>query len=181
MPQDQWLSMLQYQQTQPDLNQYLWMSEYGSMTEKLILAGEVPLQLRVQAASHQRLNREEHQFLDIPYRQRAYVREVIILVDGQPWVFGRTIIPQATLNGTGGRLKLLGERPLGKLLFGNKHNPRLLMEVAKITPAHFLYPESETKGTAEPLWARRSLFSFEDSPLMVQEVFLPDCPFYRQD
>ena len=98
-------------------------------------------------------------------------------VDNKPWMFGRTIIPAKTLKGTGGQLKLLGDVPLGKVLFSNKLNPRLFIEVAKITKSHFLYPEFIMNGYDKDLWARRSLFHFQKSPLMVQEVFLPGCPF----
>ena len=47
----------------------------------------------------------------------AWIREVQLLGDGQPWVFARTLIPADTLRGRGRRLTRLGTRPLGEVLF----------------------------------------------------------------
>ena len=175
------MSLQEFQQTRPDDGQYLWLSEYGSMTKLLILAGLSPLKVKVGFSAHQMPNAEEQLFLKLGKRRWPYVREVMMYVDNEPWIFGRSIIPDDTLNGSGGRLKLLGNKPLGKVLFDDKSTERLFIEVAKISKAHYLYPQNVDQDASEYLWARRSLFCFHRLPIMVQEVFLPNCPFQLPD
>ena len=175
MPENRWLSLFEFQQTQPDANQLRWLSEHGSMTRQLIAAGTSAVRVDVIAAKHQRAAKEERLFLDLPQYCWPYIREVTMSRDNNPWMYGRTLIPSKTLNGAGGQLKLLGNKPLGKMLF-NKGNSRRFIEIAKISRAHHLFPEFDGVDKAEYLWARRSLFEFQKQPILVQEVFLPKCP-----
>lgn len=176
MPVDKWLSMIEFDQTQPDDSLYLWLSEYGSMTRRLIEAGLGSLRVNVISSQHKVPFKEENLFLCLPQRRWSYIREVLMHVDNSPWVYGRTVIPDTTINGGAGQLKLLGEKPLGKVLFDNNKSSRIFIEVAKISSKHQLYPECVDDVIHPYLWARRSLFNFRSSPLLVQEVFLPDCP-----
>ena len=177
IPVNKWLSLEEFQQTRPDDGQLLWLSEYGSMTELLMLAGLSPLKVKVEFSAHQIPNPEEQLFLKLAQRRWPFVREVMMYVDNEPWIFGRSIIPNDTINGIGGRLKLLGNKPLGKVLFDDKSTERLFIEVAKISKVHYLYPQNFGPEPPDYLWARRSLFCFRRLPIMVQEVFLPNCPF----
>lgn len=174
MPLNQWLSTEEFQQFADDKQQYSWLLETGSMTLKLTAAGNNPLVVKILSAEHQPIFEQERVLLNCHARRNAFVREVIMQVDEQPWMYGRTVIPDETLKGPGGQLKMLGSKPLGSLLFRNKKNLRVSVEIAKINHQHDLFPEFMSDIKKE-LWARRSLFLFEDSPLLVQEVFLPKC------
>lgn len=182
MPTDQWFSLTDVQKnlskTDREQSQYQWLSELGSMTNRLIVAAEFPLMVKVLSSTDQDIDIEECSFLKITESQQAYVREVMMSIDGSSWLYGRSVIPQQTLDGQGGgELKLLGEKPLGQLLFKNELNSREFIEVANITKNHHLYPHFALDGRQENLWARRSMFIFNGSPLMVQEVFMPSFPF----
>jgi len=176
MPLDQWLSMSEYQQIQPQCRHYHWLSENGSMTRMLASVGHMPLKVDVITSEQQVPNHQERLFLNIAPRKMAYVREVIMYSDDKPWMFGRTIIPAATMNNAGGQLKLLGDKPLGKVLFHHNRNCRQFIQVAQMSNSHPLYPAFLKDVETSRLWARRSLFQFQQAPLLVQEVFLPDCP-----
>lgn len=181
MTPDKWLSMAEFYKTQPEDSLYRWLSEYGSMTLHLLHVGLGQLKVSVISSQKAALFKEESLFLDLPQRRWAYVREVIMHVDNSPWMYGRTIIPEATFNAGAGQLKLLGDSPLGKVLFDNKKSAREFIEIAKISPEHHLFPQS-VDGREHPyLWARRSLFSFNTQPILVQEVFLPECPLKMPD
>ncbi len=175
---NQWSSIIEFYQTQPDDNQYLWLSEYGSMTQRLIEAGSGTLEVKVISSQHQLPCKEENIFLQLPQRQWSYIREVMMHVDDIPWMYGRTVIPDKTLCSGAGHLKLLGDRPLGKVLFDNKKSSRAFIEIAKISAKHHLYPNPAHQKRHPHLWARRSLFYFNQNPILVQEVFLPDCPLH---
>ncbi|MCP4271672.1 MAG: chorismate lyase [Gammaproteobacteria bacterium] len=173
---NKWLSMAEFRKTQPQESQYRWLSEYGSMTLHLLQAGLGSLKVSVMSSQQGALFKEESLFLDLPLRRWAYVREVMMHVDLSPWMYGRTVIPDTTLNGGAGQLKLLGDSPLGKVLFDNKKSTREFIEIAKISAHHHLFPQLVDVEVYPYLWARRSLFSFNEQPILVQEVFLPDCP-----
>ncbi len=173
---NKWLSMTEFRKTQPEETQYQWLSEYGSMTRHLLQAGLGSLKVSVMSSQQGTLFKEESLFLDLPQRRWAFVREVMMHVDLSPWMYGRTVIPDKTLNSGAGQLKLLGDSPLGKVLFDNKKSTREFIEIAKISPHHPLFPQSVDEEQYPYLWARRSLFSFNEEPILVQEVFLPDCP-----
>ena len=144
------------------------------------------LTIQVKEARHQPARAEERYFLELPERNWPFVREVLMQVDGRPWLFGRTIVPGETLQHQGRRLKMLKNRPLGEVLFDCEQPSRAFIEVAAINSEHWLYPDdpallSSTDDESRLLWARRSLFYFNGKPLLVQEVFLPSCPFKRPD
>ncbi|MFT5519946.1 MAG: chorismate--pyruvate lyase [Enterobacterales bacterium] len=182
MPTDQWISLADVQnnlaKTEANMVQFQWLSDQGSMTNRLIAAAEFPLTVKVTSSSEQDIDTEERAFLKITTTQ-SYVREVLMSIDNNPWLYGRTIIPHQTLQGDGSEIKLLGDKPLGQLLFKNGLNSRQFIEVATITKNHHLYPHFAMDGELENLWARRSMFLFNGSPLLVQEVFMPSCPFLQ--
>ncbi len=101
--------------------------------------------------------------LGIPHRQNAWIREVSLCGDNQPWVLARTVIPLRCLEGEGRRLLHLGNRPLGAYLFTSPHWQRGPLETGLCKP---VIP-------GQPELARRSLFSGHNSSLLVGEYLLP--------
>ena len=91
---------------------------------------------------------------------------------------GRTVIPVRSLRGRLRRLAHLGTRPLGAVLFADPSTVRGRMEVARFDIRHALYQAACAHSEAPPpeLWGRRTLFRYQDKPLLVNEVFLHDIP-----
>lgn len=117
----------------------------------------------------------------------AWIREVQLLCDHQPWVFARTLIPAETLRGRGQRLTRLGTRPLGEVLFADPGVRRGPVEIARIAASQRLHQWAFADRAESPdaIWGRRSLFWIAKHPLLVCEIFLPDLPVapirYRTD
>jgi chorismate--pyruvate lyase len=116
-------------------------------------------------------------------RQRyAWMREVRLLCNDDPWVFARTLIPLSSRQGRCQRLLHLGTRPLGEVLFNDPRSRRGEMEVARFRTEHVLHRRA-LDGTGQerldPVWGRRSVFHLDGKPLLVCEVFLPDLPVRR--
>lgn len=103
------------------------------------------------------------------------VREVELLCHEVPLVFARTVIPAASLRGPAKRLTLLGERPLGEVLFADPRMRRGQMEVARLQPRHPLFgvATADLQQRPDEIWGRRTLFHLGDASLLVNEVFLP--------
>lgn len=99
------------------------------------------------------------------------VREVELLCHNQPWVYARSVFPQATLTGRLRCLKKLDARPLGALLFNDPSMRRTHFEVAALNNAELSGYFNTTSDRF--FWGRRSLFFIDEKPLLVSEIFLP--------
>ncbi|NJM13556.1 MAG: chorismate lyase, partial [Synechococcaceae cyanobacterium SM1_2_3] len=93
-----------------------WLLNSGSLTRRLRLHCQSRFQVRVLGQGWGRPMADEARALGLRLGAWAWIREVQLLGDGQPWVFARTLIPADTLRGRGRRLTRLGTRPLGEVL-----------------------------------------------------------------
>ncbi len=152
-----------------------WVADQGSLTRRVVARCPGRFRVRVARQAWERPLPSEARLLGSP--SIALCREVLLLCEDQPWVFARTLIPRSSLRGGVGRLRLLGERPLGEVLFANPSTRRLRMEVARLIPRDRLWRHAAHAAGmvgARPLWGRRTLFLFSGKPLLVNEIFLPD-------
>lgn len=100
----------------------------------------------------------------LPADRRFWLREIILYGDDQPWLAGRTLVPESTLHGPEALLQSLGTRPLGRYLFSSSRLTRDFIET----------------GQVDDLWGRRSRLRLSGKPLLLTELFLPDSPLYCQ-
>lgn len=109
------------------------------------------------------------------------VREVILFCDNVPHVFARSILPLKSLIGEQKQLAHLGEQPLGQVLFNNPKLHREILQLAELAPTQRVCELAQMLNfeVKHNLWGRRSLFTIEDKPLMVAEIFLPAAKAYR--
>ena len=114
----------------------------------------------------------------MPAGQRAIVRQVQLLCDGQPWIYARTVIPVTSLRGRLQRLAHLGTRPLGGMLFADPAMRRGTVQLARICAGQALYAMATSSLQQPPaeIWGRRSVFRIANKPLLVSEIFLPGFP-----
>lgn len=99
----------------------------------------------------------------LPVSQRYWLREVILYGDNEPWLFGRTVVPESTLGEKGNLLTTIGSTPLGRYLFNGQQIGRDFIQVS----------------LQNDCWARRSRLRLSGSPLLLTEVFLPAAPVYQ--
>jgi chorismate lyase len=154
------------------------LSDRGSLTGRFKQVMGATPQLTKLNQGKQFVSAEERILLEIPERQYALVREIKMGNRAKNWLFARTTIPLATLQGSALRISMLNNEPIGKILFGRHGAKRTFMNV-ELTTA--LPPTIAQLGvtTQLPLWMRRSIFEFNSGPLLISEVFLPDCPIYK--
>jgi len=112
----------------------------------------------------------------------AFVREVHLMCDDEPWVFARTVIPATTLKGGRRRLANLGKRPLGAVLFADRSMRRSLVEIARLSSGQPLFARAVAPLNRAPsaIWGRRSMFRLSGQPLLVSEIFLPAIGYSNQ-
>lgn len=101
----------------------------------------------------------------LPAAGRYWLREIILCGDGEPWLLGRTVVPESTLAGPERALQNLGDTPLGRYLFSASTLTRDYIEI----------------GRSAALWGRRSRLRLSGKPLLLTELFLPASPLYKEE
>ncbi|QLE83738.1 MULTISPECIES: chorismate--pyruvate lyase family protein [Shewanella] len=146
-----------------------WLLSTGSLTKKL---REQCLQFEVRVLGEGNLMPLVG---ELPQQQQTWVREVLLCLDGTPWVFARTLIPAELMSQSQSDFMGLGTRPLGELLFTSDQFTPGHIEACHFTPCNKLAAlvEQLQQDAAQPLWGRRRYFEHHDSQLIVSEIFLP--------
>lgn len=150
-----------------------WLLAEGSLTRLLIAASAGDFRVQRIAQRWQRPTRSEARLLGLAADRRALVREVILWGRGEPWVYGRSILPAQTLTGDLRRLRRLQNSSLGALLFSYPQLRRAPFQLARLEPGTVPAVVSQRGPDAAPLWGRRSRFELRQRALIVSEVFLP--------
>lgn len=153
----------------PQQNRY-WLLDDGSLTSRLITASAGQFSVQRLYQGWQVPLPSERRLLDLPARERALVREVILFNAGNAVVYARSVFPLSCLTGSLGHLRRLHNKPLGAILFkhpGMRRSPFELSELAG--DSDYLPANLHQK---QPAWGRRSRFNIAGKSLMVSEVFL---------
>ncbi|WP_455480400.1 chorismate lyase [Bartonella sp. B12(2025)] len=141
-----------------------WLMESGSMTLRLkkhCTCIHVEPQRECFITWDELKEEAEH----LPKSARYWLREVILMGDNQPWLLGRTVIPQETLLEHNQAIMHLGNIPLGHYLFSSDKLTRDYIHI----------------GQQDALWARRSRLRLTGKPLLLTELFLISSPLYTEN
>ncbi|MEO3992139.1 chorismate lyase [Pseudocitrobacter cyperus] len=156
------LRALNYFDTIPSLDaeKLDWLLLEDSMTKRFEQYGVVSVTLIDEGFVSRDAIAQELPLL--PDEQRYWLREILLCVDGTPWLAGRTVVPESTLSGPELALQQLGKTPLGRYLFTSSMLTRDFIEI----------------GCDASLWGRRSRLRLSGKPLLLTELFLPASPLY---
>lgn len=157
------LRALRYYTTLPELDaaQLDWLLLEDSMTKRFEQQGK---RVTVTLIREGFVGQDEivaEQTL-LPVEARYWLREILLCADGEPWLAGRTVVPESTLSGPELQLQQLGNTPLGRYLFTSSTLTRDFIEI----------------GQDAELWGRRSRLRLSGKPLLLTELFLPASPLY---
>jgi chorismate lyase len=157
------LRALRYYTTLPELDAALldWLLLEDSMTKRFEQQGKC---VTVTLVREDFVGQDEiaEELALLPAEPRYWLREILLCADGEPWLAGRTVVPESTLSGPELALQQLGKTPLGRYLFTSSTLTRDFIEIGK---------------DAE-LWGRRSRLRLSGKPLLLTELFLPASPLY---
>jgi chorismate--pyruvate lyase len=160
----------------PAFNPYQkhWLTLGGSLTAHLRALGAVDVRVTREAVGLPW--RDERDALQLASRDRVWIREVVLSVDGVPCVAAHTVTPLNASVGVWQAMRRLHTRPLAELLYGNAGVIRSALSSRRINARHPLYALSaaQISGRAPyAFFARRSVFVRQRAPLMVTECLLP--------
>lgn len=160
-------------------NLFDWLVDTGSLTARLKqYCQEFTVEILSEGSSQ--LSDDEKTKLNLT-DSLGFVREVLLKLDGTPWVFARSVMPLNTLTAPGGELEHLGNRSLGSVLFNAPDMQRSEIEIAEFDAHSKVYSLSYLFSSAPKasLFGRRSCFLLGGQSLLVSEVFLPDALAYK--
>ncbi|GAK84811.1 chorismate-pyruvate lyase [Vibrio ponticus] len=145
-----------------------WLQEQGSLSRLLeTYCQQLNVDLfhnDIVAASQ--LDSQEVKLLSA---EQCLLRKVVLNGDGEPWVLGRTLIPESSLLGQPYDLTRQGEIPLGITVFSALDVKRDALQVGWTNTPN---------GTC---LARRSRLWMNHKPMLVAELFLPNAPIYAKE
>ena len=149
-----------------------WLFDTGSLTARLIDHCDGRFSVKVLSVKRAAPTPDEVFALDLKPGNQALIRQVLLYCDNYPVVYARTVIPLSSLRGALRGLVLLGNKPLGAVLFADKSMRRKPMEITLLAKEHKCYEWTQYEGS-EHIWGRRSVFSLKNKELLVSEFFLP--------
>lgn len=150
-----------------------WLFDRGSLTARLMDYCGDGFAVRLLSLRRTLPAFDEIVALGMQPRAQALVREVLLCCNDRPLVYARTIIPASSMRGALRGLALLGNRPLGAVLFSDPSMTRQPVEVALLHASH-VHHRRINNLTEEPVWGRRSVFTLKNEKLLVSEFFLPE-------
>jgi chorismate lyase len=154
-----------------------WLTRGGSLTAHLRTLGVVTLRVTREAVAVAWA--DEYAALGVSAREPVWVREVVLEVDGVPFVAAHSIVPLAASRSVWQSMRRLSSRPLAELLYNDGSVSRSALVSARITARHSLVSLARreiagaTQHEPHALVARRSVFMRRGAPLMVTECMLP--------
>ena len=153
-----------------------WLSDSGSLTAR-IRARSATFEVQVLAQRLARPQPDEAALLGLRRGENAWLREVLLVADGVPVVYARSLLPRHNLRGGWRLFADIGKRPLGAALFADPRIARAALHCRRLDrrDARFRRVRAVLPAVADQtgLWARRSVFRLRGRALLVCEVFLP--------
>jgi chorismate--pyruvate lyase len=151
-----------------------WLLDRGSLTRR-VQSRVHRFHVELLGLTRKPATRDEYRLIESAARNRCAVREVSLHGDGMAVVFAHSVAARRALKGPWRLLLALGVRPLGAALFADPRVMRQPLRYRRLRSGHALYTRACSVLETPPphLWARRSLFVFRGSRLLVTEVFLP--------
>ena len=151
-----------------------WLTRGGSLTAHLRTLGVVAVRITRESVALPWA--DEVAALGIVPRAPVWVREVVLSVNGVPFVAAHSVTPRATSVGVWQATRRLRTRPLAELLYSDSSVARSSLVSRRVGARHPLYRLAAREVGGLPphaLVARRSVFERHGAPLMVTECMLP--------
>ena len=177
LPRETWLAAPPRAAVPPPLMP--WLTDPASLTARIrARCGRFSVRVLGQAAGAARL--DDAALLGLRAGERIWLREVLLLADGRPVVFARSILPRRNVRGAWNLFHGIGSRPLGEALFSDPAISRTPLSCRRfdVRDARYHRARSALAGhdasipLPRVLWARRSLFRLHGRALLVSEFFL---------
>lgn len=151
------------------------ISQTGSLSECLRNRTQGEIQHRLLFANWGHANPIERQVLNLTAQERTWLRCIEWRYYDTVWVHARAIFPESMVNATQNLIPGLGVQSLGDVLFKDSHLTRDPFTYCLLNKDSVYYSElASIIDTAQAVWARRSILHFQNHPILVIEIFMPE-------
>ena len=167
-----WLEATQWPASAIPKSALTWLMEPRSLTLRIKKTFKQAFSLKLIEQGWSAPMLSEAQCLSETLNDDMLVREVLLKLGQQTYVFARTTLPKRIVMNVG-ELTDLGSKPLGEVIFAYPDLKRTKLELAKVAAKQLkksLIPELSTE---EFIWARRNHYQIEETTFLVSEFFLP--------
>lgn len=145
-----------------------WLHSQSSLTQKIRrLFQDQEVHVELLSLKPVLLSAHQCHLMDLPLRQYALEREILLYADDAPLIYAKTHMPITSLLGEHRRLRMLGNRVLGDYVFTHQSSVRESLWV--FNPINIVARGEEYPQTPY----RSSLFLLSEKPILVTEYFLP--------
>jgi chorismate lyase len=151
-----------------------WLTRGGSLTAHLRALGHVVVRVTREVVAMPWS--DECAALGLAPRERAWVREIVLEVDGVPFVAAHSATPLEASHGIWQAMRRLRTRPLAELLYSDSGVARSALVSRRVSarhPLHTLAAREAHGQVPHAFVARRSVFERHGAPLLVTECMLP--------
>lgn len=148
-----------------------WLCESGSLTRRLqrSFAGEFTVQVQGEVLTKPFY--QELKSLGAARSEIMLVREVVLQIDRQAYVFARTTVPRSSLRKLQ-KLTHLANKPLGEVIFSFYNLKRDQLDIAKIHRKQLSKKGQALMAGGQTMWARRNTYNIDGKRLIVCEFFI---------
>ena len=155
----------------------------GSLTQFIESQSGSKMHVTVLSEAWERPLKYESKALGLKPRHVAWVRQVLLSVEGKRWVYARSVVPQSSLKGQWRELTHLHQKPLGSLLFKRQKSHRGVICIGhKSLPLSAAQQRNLAIKNQSVVWARYSAFTkhypqseqIRVKKILVSEYFLND-------
>lgn len=133
----------------------------GSLTQYLRRLTQGKIELKVCREEWQHPYASECERLQLPRDEVAWLRESNWVFENEVWIQNRVIVPAKVLQTAAGEaIKNCGKKSLGDILFSDAQLERDSFDFVNLSQDN------------KKIIARRSIFVFQQQPMLVTEIFL---------
>lgn len=161
-----------------DATREFWLTQQQSTTkllESIYPLGD--LKIVVCKAAWRTANTHDCTYIGVE-QQECWIREVLICIKQQPWMWARSVFTKAIIQQSGIDFTQLSTTPLGAVIFKHADLIRSDFNYAVLNAQHADYQliRQQTNIISPKLWARRSKFSLKQTGFLLYEVLLDKLP-----
>ncbi|MEH6504511.1 MAG: chorismate lyase [Cycloclasticus sp.] len=149
-----------------------WLLEPNSLTQRIKNTFQAPFSVSVEGEQWANPFLADAECLKQPADCSALIREVLLKVGGQAYVFARTTLPKEVADELQ-ELTRLGNKPLGEVIFSYPDLRRIRLDLATINVAQLSKAMQAKLVGQTAIWGRRNSYQINQQTFIVSEFFLP--------
>lgn len=160
---------------------YAWLvwrpSTMATLRKKGLVAEIVP-----QTQGVTQVFTSDRAYLSLVPGARVHGREVIIMVNGMPWMYGRSYVPTEDNKRASHAVSQLGSASLGRLVFTDPTTRRSAFKFIHLNKLHWTHQRMRALGYTIPdqVVGRISTIFWQGQRIALEEVFFPQHPVTQE-